>query len=243
MVRLFCVAVVFVLPLSAFSGGYPPNSEYSDTNALQDAFSEALNSTAPDKGPIVLRPGNGPDLAANSGANPSSSSAYQKELEALNLAKQALDDRERALEEREASQERERASSNALMKEKMALSGAQIENAEKTARAQRIKTIMDPVALMTEQIRVNFLEGATLEVIVRSIMPPEWDVYVDYDLEHKHLHDKIFQYAATASRQMCLSGLRKEAVRGGDRVFLEPVMDMTDELGNPAPLIIISARK
>ncbi len=228
--------LLILLPVYVCAGGFP---EGQSAGRDYDVFEQA----AEDDGPILLRPGNGPDLGGESAQLQKNPSKYHNELKALEASKRAIAERERAVKDREAELAREMAQASAILEERKSVTQAQIDNAEGIAHARRAMTLQDADALLNEIVSVKYLRGATLQKIVQTVMPPDVEVSVAYDPHHQFLHTMPIEFDAQGSRRDCLREIKKQLKAIGVRVEYFPGFGRIDESGDPAPTFLIAARK
>jgi hypothetical protein len=81
--------------------------------------------------------------------------------------------------------------------------------------------------------------GATLEEIVRGLMPVGWRVKTDF-ITKPELLTRRYDYVTTDARDVAVRKLTS-SIRDA-RVRFQYFWDLTDSAGNPAPMIILTDR-
>ncbi len=110
---------------------------------------------------------------------------------------------------------------------------------ETAARTRVALERIDPVRVMSEPVTAEY-HGATIKDIVSGIMPVGWRVQTDFS-EKPELENRRYQFVSTDSRDLALRRLTS-SVRDA-KVRFSYFWDLTDEQGNPSPMILITDRK
>ena len=93
--------------------------------------------------------------------------------------------------------------------------------------------------ILAEKIDLEFRDGATLEEIIRQVMPADWDVFADFGSDYAHLKSKRFIVRLMGSRRTALSRLRQAVVESGDPINFIPFYNRDDHTKDAALYIVI----
>lgn len=99
---------------------------------------------------------------------------------------------------------------------------------------------INPIEVMSEQISFDSTEPLTIHQIVKSLMPPNWDVRTDFH-NNPEIGKRRYSFTSTRARDLAIRSLLSEV--SGTRVTHHYMWDLVDEHGNPKPVIIISDKK
>jgi hypothetical protein len=110
---------------------------------------------------------------------------------------------------------------------------------ETAARTRVALERIDPIKVMSEPVRAEY-HGATLKEIASGIMPVGWRVNTDFS-EKPELENRRYEFVSTDGRDLALRRLTN-SVRDA-KVRFSYFWDLTDEQGNPSPMILITDRK
>lgn len=110
---------------------------------------------------------------------------------------------------------------------------------ETAARTRVTLERIDPVVVMSEPVAAEY-NAATLQEIVSGIMPVGWRVKTDFS-EKPELETRRYQFVSTDPRDLALRRLTN-SVRDA-KVRFSYFWDLTDDQGNPSPMILITDRK
>lgn len=97
---------------------------------------------------------------------------------------------------------------------------------------------VDPTVVLNESVKVEY-EGATLDEIVRGIMPIGWRVKTDFTVRPE-LKTRRYEFISTEPRDLALRRLTG-SIRDA-KVRFAYFWDLQDEKGNPAPMILLTDR-
>lgn len=160
--------------------------------------------------------------------------AEQELRSALNYNLQAQSEVERTKSERLANISAIQTESDRLLM--MAAASAEIieTQAKKRVTLERI----DPTVVLNEPVSAEY-QGATLEEIARGLMPVGWRVKADFT-KKPELYTRRYEFVTTDSRDVAMRKL-VSSVRDA-RVRFQYFWDLTDQAGNPAPMIILTDR-
>ena len=91
---------------------------------------------------------------------------------------------------------------------------------------------LSPLAVKNQEVAVE-LHGATIEEIANALMPETWRVLVD--VKNQSIKERRFQYISTKPRDQALISLTKPL-----NLKYQYFFHLTDEEGEPSPLLVIS---
>jgi len=200
-------------------------------------------------------------------AHASATAAAENRLQALIQQQQSIEQQQAEIEQQRAAiRAQEERVAQALEKNELALQDAermktehlidiaqvQVESEqilmmaedsavaiETAARTRVSLERVDPVVVMSEPVTAEF-NAATLHEIVSGIMPVGWRVKTDFS-EKPELESRRYQFVSTDPRDLALRRLTN-SVRDA-KVRFSYFWDLTDDPGNPSPMILITDRK
>ncbi|EPL3136752.1 hypothetical protein NOX69_003498 [Pseudomonas aeruginosa] len=112
------------------------------------------------------------------------------------------------------------------------------EMIETAARKRVTLERVDPTVVINEPVEAEY-QGATLKEIVEGIMPVGWRVKTAF-YNKPELETRRYEFISTDARDIALRKLTA-SVRDA-RVRYQYFWDLTDEQGNPSPMILITDR-
>ncbi len=98
---------------------------------------------------------------------------------------------------------------------------------------------VDPTVVLNEPVTAEY-QGASLKEIVTGIMPVGWRVKTDFTVKPE-LESRRYEFVSTDSRDLALRKLTN-SIRDV-KVSFAYFWDLTDEQGNPSPMIVLTDSK
>lgn len=123
-------------------------------------------------------------------------------------------------------------------KQLLMLAESNAELIETAARKRVTLERVDPTVVINGAVGVEY-QGATLKEIVEGMMPVGWRVKTAF-YNKPELETRRFEFISTDARDIALRKLTS-SVRDA-RVRYQYFWDLTDEQGNPSPMILITDR-
>lgn len=109
---------------------------------------------------------------------------------------------------------------------------------ETSARQRVTLERVDPSVVLNEPVKAEY-QASTIKEIVTGLMPVGWRVKTDFG-NRPELENRRYEFVSTDSRDLALRKLTG-SVRDA-KVRFAYFWDLTDENGNPSPMILITDR-
>lgn len=119
------------------------------------------------------------------------------------------------------------------------LAESSAEAIESAAQKRVTLERVDPTVVLNEPVTAEY-QGATIKEIVTGIMPVGWRVKTDFTVKPE-LENRRYEFVSTDARDLALRKLTS-SIRDV-KVSFAYFWDLTDEQGNPSPMIVITDNK